>query len=424
MSGNRPPIDPEEATAIIQRREDTRRSLLGKAGLIAGGVGLGALARPGDALAHETSFTVFNVKDHGGDINATIAEVPAQGGIVYLPQGQYILSSPVVVDKPVTFVGAGSGYEFNSGSWLQSPATEIKWSGGAGPMFKVDGTASGPARGVRWESMGLDGSGVATKGFDLDRWQGGVIRDVVVRNLAQANIYHTSGIGIHLKARATPPDSEGTTENLIDHVTLACPIGLRCDGNEDLDEGPTANTHNNSFHHFTVRFGGDGTNNPNGIILRNADNNSFFKTRCYRPSSGAGSGYGVKFSVRGRSNYFFHLSSHGGVLAEAPISAGKSNVIFAYDRENGQPAPTVNSGASLTWTEDGTNGQGWFLGESGFVLPEASTTPESPAAGSQARVYMKGDKLIVQYDDSGTVRYKYLALTGSGTSWTHTTTPP
>ena len=57
-------------------------------------------------------------------------------------------------------------------------------------------------------------------------------------------------------------------------------------------------------------------------------------------------------------------------------------------------------------------------------LDEMSSTPSNPTAGTMCNVYMKADKLIIQYNDGGTVRYKYLSLTGTGVSWVHTTTAP
>jgi hypothetical protein len=57
-------------------------------------------------------------------------------------------------------------------------------------------------------------------------------------------------------------------------------------------------------------------------------------------------------------------------------------------------------------------------------LNEDTATPATPASGAEARIYMKADKLIIQYNDAGTVRYKYLTLTGTGVTWTHTTTAP
>lgn len=51
------------------------------------------------------------------------------------------------------------------------------------------------------------------------------------------------------------------------------------------------------------------------------------------------------------------------------------------------------------------------------------TSTELPA-GSKAAIYMSGDKLVFAYNDAGTIRYKYLDLTGTGVTWTHTTSAP
>lgn len=59
-----------------------------------------------------------------------------------------------------------------------------------------------------------------------------------------------------------------------------------------------------------------------------------------------------------------------------------------------------------------------------ITLDEATSTPAAPGTADRCRLYMKGDKLIVQYYDAGTVRYKYLDLTGTGVTWVHTTSEP
>ena len=59
-----------------------------------------------------------------------------------------------------------------------------------------------------------------------------------------------------------------------------------------------------------------------------------------------------------------------------------------------------------------------------MTFSEISTTPANPDADGETRVYVKADKLIVQYNEASTIRYKYLDLTGTGVTWTHTTTPP
>ena len=62
--------------------------------------------------------------------------------------------------------------------------------------------------------------------------------------------------------------------------------------------------------------------------------------------------------------------------------------------------------------------------DSHLTLRKVSGTPSSPASGTEGRMYIKGDKLIIVFNDGGTVRYKYLDLTGTGVTWVHTTTAP
>lgn len=57
------------------------------------------------------------------------------------------------------------------------------------------------------------------------------------------------------------------------------------------------------------------------------------------------------------------------------------------------------------------------------LLGDAENTPPTPVYPA-GHLYVKGSKLVCQFEDSGTVRYKYLDLTGTGTTWIHTTTAP
>ena len=89
----------------------------------------------------------------------------------------------------------------------------------------------------------------------------------------------------------------------------------------------------------------------------------------------------------------------------------------------------TNGGGNLTLDGDGVGGGGVLvinnLGVQGFAtFAEQSATPGDPSNGVEVRAYMKGDKFILQFNDAGTVRYKYLDLTGTGVTWTHTTVAP
>jgi hypothetical protein len=78
---------------------------------------------------------------------------------------------------------------------------------------------------------------------------------------------------------------------------------------------------------------------------------------------------------------------------------------------------TVNTGLIMNATAG--------LAETGVInFKEKDTTPSSPTAGTEFKLYLKSDKIIFQYNDVGTVRYKYLDLFGTGVTWVHTTTAP
>lgn len=57
-----------------------------------------------------------------------------------------------------------------------------------------------------------------------------------------------------------------------------------------------------------------------------------------------------------------------------------------------------------------------------LAIQSKTSNPSSPDGA--VNLYLNGSKLIAQYDDSGTVRYKYLELIGTGVAWVHTTTAP
>ena len=63
-------------------------------------------------------------------------------------------------------------------------------------------------------------------------------------------------------------------------------------------------------------------------------------------------------------------------------------------------------------------------GTGAITYDEESVTPSNPVSGTQCRTYVKADKFIIQFNDAGTIRYKYLDLTGTGVTWVHTTVAP
>jgi len=72
----------------------------------------------------------------------------------------------------------------------------------------------------------------------------------------------------------------------------------------------------------------------------------------------------------------------------------------------------------------GGYGLGLDAGSSFINLTEEAANPGDPGSGIGAILYMKDDKFIIKYNDSGTIRFKYLDLTGTGVTWVHTTSAP
>jgi polygalacturonase len=134
-------LAPLSGEAVVRQAEETRRAILGKAGLVAGGFGIATLARPDRALAldgpgvdrEDLQFEGFNnVKDVPptgvspgsttgavGDgvaddtnaiqtwINASSGSSPVKRGVVYFPPGTYKTSSRLLLPSNTHIRGSG-----------------------------------------------------------------------------------------------------------------------------------------------------------------------------------------------------------------------------------------------------------------------------------------------------------------------------
>lgn len=56
------------------------------------------------------------------------------------------------------------------------------------------------------------------------------------------------------------------------------------------------------------------------------------------------------------------------------------------------------------------------------VIEQAANT--NPSGGSEVLIYMKGDKLVIAYDHSGTGKYRTLDLTSTDATWAYSTSAP
>jgi hypothetical protein len=91
----------------------------------------------------------------------------------------------------------------------------------------------------------------------------------------------------------------------------------------------------------------------------------------------------------------------------------------------GHLVETIVAGAvTLRASEGAITAEKNLISEEQLTLREQTTTPAAPAQDADGNIYVKDGKLIIQFDDGGTTRYKYLDLTGTGAAWVHTTTAP
>jgi hypothetical protein len=100
--------------------------------------------------------------------------------------------------------------------------------------------------------------------------------------------------------------------------------------------------------------------NSTGIILDSSDNNTFQLLRAFR-TSGTGEGIifnGAATTATCRANTILRCYSNASVIARGTSSftePSRDNIIYDFDKENGIPDPTIETGATLWWRSNLTN---------------------------------------------------------------------
>jgi hypothetical protein len=163
-----------------------------------------------------------NAKDFGavGDgstddtaaITAAITAVVALGGgNVYLPPGNYKISSTLTLPGRVSLIGAGTpGSEFQP---TYASTTSLSWYGGAAAMVQI-GWQGGidVVRGGGVERIYLDGRNLATYGLS--------IKDIQFALFQELHIIRTITAGIYLTNSASIPDPTGFSKFDSIHIAL------------------------------------------------------------------------------------------------------------------------------------------------------------------------------------------------------------
>ena len=102
------------------------------------------------------------------------------------------------------------------------------------------------------------------------------------------------------------------------------------------------------------------------------------------------------------------------VIREDPANDDRAQYDFS-DGTNGAKL-TMGNNISLNAASDDD-----LFYSTHLQIRETAITPTLTYGGN---IYFRNNKLVIQWNDSPDVRYKYLDLTGAGVTWVSTTTPP
>jgi hypothetical protein len=450
----------------------------------------------------------WSTSDVGAAINAAVAALPAFGGWIFMPAGNYRLATAILIDKPVKLTGAGmSGDLFNGFPWTGT--TMLTWAGASGgtmvtvtsPKPDLD-TSAGVSiaktyGGFELDGFALDGSGTALIGFNFNRARGGKIGQLGVQRLAANGIafdFNTDGSTLvaenamtiqarHLFAIAPTIIKFRGSETLSSLSTTAVAANAGTTSPQYLDAATfgVASTagwpstgyftvfgntvqytgiSGNSFTGCTTDVGhvaapdgnpvtnalsansclinidkidgqyssatGTAAAGPHGIVFESSDDITLGHTFLNRHASSTA--FGVEFANGSRGHTIFHLEGEGGACARTPTLAGLAgngveSRILHYSRENNEPSPTIEAGATLSWQEDGRGSTGLFIHSPNTALVNGGRTvkvgdPTSAAfhaygygASSSGYVRVAGR----QSDATTEIRGDLYAVGGAGT---------
>jgi hypothetical protein len=277
-------------------------------------------------------------------INAAAA---AGGGDVIVPVGSYELASTLAIGTDLVRLVSSGGSDGLSWDDLTNQGTfptVLTWTGASGaPMLTImppaNQTAGQPLRGNGIRGILFNANSIAGYGAELlsvragefrfgfrDAVTAGVLLDTVP--LGEANDVQDNSFSI----RGTNGDTDGDG------------IRFQATGNGGAWNG---NVSLNIFDYARMRVrNGWCFNYTSASPNQSADNDYFRMASCQQVGNTAGSGGGIHF-VGGSQQVF-------GYYVGAPVvqeTGTTGNTFLMLDTGNGTPAPTINGGTPITWTD-------------------------------------------------------------------------
>ena len=293
------------------------------------------------------------VTDDAPAINAAIATLADQGGgVIQLPQGTIAIASTIAVTTSNILIrGWGGDQRHDVGSQHTAAATRLKWTGSAGgtmvSFISPTGASAQKMRGGGLRSLTLDANSSAAKCLDIQSWNSAEFKDLFM--------YEPTSTAINVNVVATLGEARDSQENVFDRIWITA-LGGSAEAITMDTATVGANPSYNRFYGFVIQIN-DGT----GLALYNCDNNFFHDFRIFV----TGAGNAVEFhgsnsnaNYVARDNVLEHFTTTSSIIARGTSTytyACGRNGVFNLDQTNATVAPTIETGARLSFSFlDGT----------------------------------------------------------------------
>jgi hypothetical protein len=284
----------------------------------------------GDGVADDTEAISFAIN----------AAEEVGGGIVFLPEGTYLISSKLTINKPVYIIGVGKGDDTSNANSTDSDlgVTNIKWIGSGDTMIEFkSSTTNNYLVGGGVIGLILDGNGIAKTGIHGASIAETEYKSLHIRKVTSQGILIDSANGVLSKHNFIEDYHFVWGTTTASENAHALVLG-------NLTDGLTTQTHVLSMNGLVK--------NGHFVLLRGTDNNIFEKVHGVVQSGGTGKSVYFENGVKSaRNNLINYLV--GPVHAE---STTYGNRIIHYISEAG--GISIDSGAQIHYTaEDYVNAE-------------------------------------------------------------------
>lgn len=348
---------------------------------------VGATARTVSAKLQETlSVLDFGATGNGStdDTNAFKAAIAAAGNLngadIIVPQGTYIISDTLLIDKSnIRLVGAGADMQHFSGGTGTGAATILRWNGTVGIPF-ISFTTPVGANNQKVSGQGLsrlqiDGNGIADTAIKIKSVNDLELTYVLISSAVQygvyADCYNTGEI------KDAPDNQRMYWRNVIipfyNGLNSGAATCVFLSGSAAI---PGGNTSLNLFEDCQWY-----ANAASCLVLDNGDNNMFM--RCAFRTESTTTKYAVEIRGNGAcgSNHFYNcaatVASNGfrilGTVSGYPNNP-TSNSFIMNDNSNGTQVPVADADCTFTCVQD--NGYALFQRFGTAAFGDSSTNSQ------------------------------------------------